>query len=125
MAEIVCLQKAIKEAKAAIEIVILPPFYPSGDEQSLVYEVLGRTVPERGLPLDVGVVVYNVWTVVDVWNVTQGKTVTHKILSIVGEVDNHTLLQVPLGTPIKDCLTQAKMKSGEMAVLLGGHMMGR
>lgn len=125
VAEIACLQKAIKEAKAAIEIVTLPPFYPAGDEQSLVYEVLGRIVPERGLPLDVGVVVDNVGTVVDVWNATQEKPVTHKILSVVGEVDNPTLLQVPLGTPIKDCLTQAKMKSGEMAVLLGGPMMGR
>ena len=40
--------------------------YPSGDEHILVYETTGRAVPKGGIPLDVGVVVSNVETVLNV-----------------------------------------------------------
>ena len=59
---IICLKgkhakamKAVREAVArdgsgTLEAFELKDFYPAGDEQVLVYEVLGRIVPERGLP---------------------------------------------------------------------------
>ena len=37
-------------------------FYPAGDEHVLVYDVLGRVVPEGGIPLNVGAVVQNIET---------------------------------------------------------------
>ena len=60
--EIASLQAAIDRAHADIEIFQMPTFYPAGDEQTMVQMVTGRSVPERGLPLDVGAVVDNVGT---------------------------------------------------------------
>ena len=55
------LKTAINElSEKEIELYPLDNFYPAGDEQVLVYEILGRVVPEGGIPLDVGVVVNKV-----------------------------------------------------------------
>ena len=42
-----------------IAIHAMPNVYPAGDEQFLVYETVGRVVPEGGIPLQVGVIVVN------------------------------------------------------------------
>ena len=47
---------------------ILENFYPAGDEQVTVYEVTGRIVPEGGIPLNVGVIVANVETMLNIYN---------------------------------------------------------
>ena len=46
-AEIAALEKAIREKHAAVEIFPMRTFYPAGDEQVLVQQVTGRSVPER------------------------------------------------------------------------------
>ena len=42
-------------AGTGLELFGLDNFYPAGDEQILVYEVTGSTIPPLGLPKDVGV----------------------------------------------------------------------
>jgi len=49
-----------------IELFTFDNFYPAGDEQVLVYEILQKIIPEGGIPLDVGVVVNNVVTLAQV-----------------------------------------------------------
>lgn len=124
-AEIEALQKAVDQAKAPIEIFQTEPFYPAGDEQTLVYCVTQRSIPEGGLPLDVGAVVDNVGTVLNIARAMEGKAVTHKRLSVIGEVEKPLMLEVPIGTNILDCIRPAKPKDQEYAVILGGPMMGR
>ena len=60
---VIALKKKYKEAtkiltdaigNRPIELALLPNFYPAGDEQTLVREVTGRSVPPLGLPLMVG-----------------------------------------------------------------------
>ena len=43
-----------------IEIFEMKTFYPAGDEQIMVQQVTGRSVPERGIPIEVNAVVDNV-----------------------------------------------------------------
>jgi len=43
-----------------MEVFSLGDFYPAGDEVVTVHEVTGLSIPEGGIPLDVGVVVLNV-----------------------------------------------------------------
>nr|WP_320026640.1 hypothetical protein [uncultured Acetobacterium sp.] len=50
----------------SIEVFPLKDFYPAGDEQITVYEVLKRAVPRGGIPLNVGCIVCNVETVLNV-----------------------------------------------------------
>lgn len=103
---VIALKKKYKEAtkiltdaigNRPIELALLPNFYPAGDEQTLVREVTGRSVPPLGLPLMVGAVVANVGTLVSVAHALDGKPVTHKFLTVTGEVKKPGIVCVPIG----------------------------
>lgn len=109
-----------------IELALLPNFYPAGDEQTLVREVTGRSVPPLGLPLQVGAVVANVGTLVSVANALDGAPVTHKFLTVTGEVRKPGVVRVPIGTPLSACLEAAGGPTvSDPVFILGGPMMGR
>ncbi|MEG1610371.1 MAG: SLBB domain-containing protein [Bilophila sp.] len=132
---VIALKKKYKEATGIlteaigsqpIELALLPNFYPAGDEQTLVREVTGRTVPPLGLPLQVGAVVANVGTLVSVANALDGAPVTHKFLTVTGEVKKPGIVRVPLGTSFSDCLAAAGgVTVSDPVFILGGPMMGR
>lgn len=125
-AEIDALRAAIDKAGAAIEICEMGVFYPAGDEQTMVQFVTGKTVPERGLPLDVGAVVDNVGTLLGIYDaMTEGKSVSSKYLSVVGEVREAIMIHTPIGTPITQCIEAAKPHLTDYAVIVGGPMMSR
>lgn len=123
--EIASLKKAIAEAGAPIEIFEMKTFYPAGDEQTMVQQVCGVSIPERGLPLDVGAVVDNVGTVLSIVGALEEKPVTEKFLSVVGEVQKPMMLKVPIGTPITECIAKAGATVSDYAVIVGGPMMGK
>ncbi|MDF2803322.1 MAG: proton-conducting rane transporter [Anaerocolumna sp.] len=124
--EITALKEAIASNNANIEIFEMRTFYPAGDEQIMVQQVTGRSVPERGIPIEVGAVVNNVGTVIAIYDAyTAGRTVTDKFLSIVGEVKEPIMLQVPIGTSIRECIEAACPTISDYAIILGGPMMGR
>lgn len=110
-----------------LEMALLEDFYPAGDEQILVRELTGRSVPPLGIPLQVGCIVANVGTLVSVdAAVRHGRAVTHKSLTVTGEVKRPGIVRAPLGTAVTECLAAcggALVK--EAAFILGGPMMGR
>lgn len=111
--------------KHAIYLHKMESFYPAGDEQVLVYEVLGRVVPEGGIPLQVGVVVNNVGTLINVSRAQKGINVTKRWLTVHGEVRRPSTFEVPIGTSITDALNLAGGPSvKEFKVIVGGPMMG-
>lgn len=104
----------------------LDDFYPAGDEQILVKEVLGRVVPERGLPLNVGCVVANTETVFNIARALDGEPVTTRYLTVAGEIAKPMVVSVPVGTPVKDVLAFAGGPLiRDYVVVDGGPMMGR
>ncbi len=109
-----------------IEVRIVPDTYPAGDEQILVYEVTRRTVPQGGIPPDVGVVVSNVSTLCNIASAMKGKPVTSRLVSVVGEVTNPVVVEVPIGTTVKDLLelTGNEIDFEDKSVLLSGVLMG-
>lgn len=123
--EIKALEEAITQSGAAMELFQMDTFYPAGDEQIMVRHVTGRSVSERGLPLDAGVVVDNVGTVLNVYHAMQGEPVTHKFLSVTGEVPEPIMLRAPIGTSVKECVEAAAPNCSDYALILGGPMMGR
>ena len=85
-----------------ISLHLLPNFYPAGDEQITVYEVTGRIVPEGGIPLQCGVIVSNVETMLNIYNAYfEDKPVTDSYVTFAGEVKNHITLKLPLGMTVK------------------------
>lgn len=124
--EIKALRGAIEETGAPVGLHLMESFYPAGDEQTLVYEVTGRVVPPAGIPMDVGCVVSNVATVLAISDARKDIPFTHKFLTVTGEVNVPTILRVPLGTPVTECIRMAGgAKLSDYAVLLGGPMMGK
>jgi Na+-translocating ferredoxin:NAD+ oxidoreductase RnfC subunit len=110
-------------APLGIEIFRLGDFYPAGDEFVTVYEVTGRVIPPGGLPLDVGCVVVNVETAL---NIERDVPVTHKYLSIAGDVPEPVTICAPIGLPFGDVLRGVGVDPDRVgSVLVGGVMMGR
>ncbi len=120
------LQEVLKDHEK-VRIQQVRAAYPMGDEVVLIYEATGRVVPPGGLPADKGVVVYNVETMYNLYRaVHEGRPVTSKVVSIVGEIDHPVTLRLPLGTTVKDAVAMAgKVTVKDPAYLMGGPMMGR
>lgn len=124
--EINALEKAIQKFNAPISIFKMNNFYPAGDEQIMVFEVTGRTVPPGGIPMEVGCVISNISTMLNVFHAQQGNNVTHKLLTITGAVNEPKILEVPIGTSFEDCLALAGGATiDDFLFINGGPMMGK
>ncbi|MBL7170557.1 MAG: electron transport complex subunit RsxC [Candidatus Omnitrophica bacterium] len=110
-----------------IEIVGLKTKYPQGGEKQLIKAILGREVPRRGLPLDVGCVVQNVGTVVAVRDaVIKKKPLIERVVTVTGSaVEEPKNLRVRIGTPFIELLNFCNFqKDSAGKVIMGGPMMG-
>lgn len=124
--EIAALERAIRELGSKAAIFQLDHFYPAGDEQVIVQQVTGLTVPPGGIPLDVGVVMSNAATVMAVHDALAGRPFTHKVLTVAGAVNKPVVVRVPLGTPLTECLSLAGGAAVEdYRLIVGGPMMGK
>ena len=125
------LLKALRQAcgrRRGFEVAGLDDTYPSGDEFLLVHELTGRRPPPGGFPTDVGVLVQNVETLVNLAAALDGEPVTETWLTVCGAVRRPYTAAVPLGAPIGDLLVQAGGYAGgaePWIALEGGAMMGR
>ena len=110
-----------------LTIAALPDIYPIGDEQRLVYEVLGRRVPPRGIPIEVGVVVLNIETLYNIAKALDGQPVIDTYVTVNGAVAEAATWAVPVGTTIGDVVDRAKplAELSNLAVIQGGPMMGQ
>ena len=99
------LSAAVKGTK--VELYLSDSFYPAGDEQNLVYCVTGRTVPTGGIPLDVGCVVSNVSTVLNIAAAMEGRPVTDKLVTVGGAVNHPVTVSAPIGAPLSALLEAA------------------
>ena len=109
----------------AVRVHLLGDYYPAGDEYDLVHETTGRLIPPGGIPLQIGAVVCNVETFVNIAAAAEGRPVTHKTLTIAGAVREPRTLTVPIGTSFRECLAAAGGATTSDPVLcIGGLMMG-
>lgn len=112
---------------ARIEIAPLGNYYPAGDEQILLTDITGKIVPEGGIPLDVGAVVSNVLTFVQIARAARGLPVTERAVTLAGEILKPQVAEVPIGMAVGDLLKLAvpAIAVDDIAVIDGGPMMGR
>ncbi|MCG8564991.1 MAG: SLBB domain-containing protein [Desulfobacterales bacterium] len=135
---VICLKGKHKKAMAAVKAAVakdttgrlecfeLRDFYPAGDEQVLVKEVMGRIVPEAGIPLQVGAVVSNVESLFNVAHAMDDQPLTHRYLTVTGEVAEPMVVKVPVGSLVSDVLAFAGGSLiSDYRVVDGGPMMGR
>lgn len=124
--EIKALKNSMTKFNSSVKLHLSRAFYPAGDEQILVYEVTGKTIPPGGIPLNVGAVVANSGTVFNVFEALQDTPVTYKFVTVIGEVGVPSIIKVPIGTAVKEVLEKCGgVRVRDYAVIMGGPMMGR
>lgn len=119
--------KTISKNDPNVEVKVLSSLYPQGGEKVLIYNTLGKVVPEGGLPLDVGVIIINVTTLATIAKfVETGLPLVDKVVTVDGSsINNPQNVIVPIGTPIKDVFDACGgFKEKPKKVLYGGPMMG-
>lgn len=115
-----------RQRKYSIGIFHMDDYYPAGDEQEIVREVTGKTVPPGQIPLAVGAVVSNVTTLCQVADALEGTPVTDRLLSIVGDTPKPCTISVPLGMDIGELLTATgNALPADKKIFSGGLMMGQ
>ena len=114
----------LKEYK--FDLFIYNDVYPAGDEFVLVYEITKKRIPPGGIPLQVGCVVDNVETIVNIAHaVEHDQAVTEKYITITGAVKNAITTRVPIGVTFNDCIAAAGgLTTDKPVALTGGLMMG-
>jgi len=109
-----------------IDVFELADYYPAGDEFILVNEVLGKVVPEGGIPLNVLAVVCNVESLLNVSRAMEGQPVTDRYLTVCGEVRHPVICKVPIGTSANAVIDLAGgARIDDYRVVMGGPMMGK
>jgi Na+-translocating ferredoxin:NAD+ oxidoreductase RnfC subunit len=122
---VTALQKFLPKDNS-IKLHLLDNYYPAGDEFILVYEVTGKLIPEGGIPLNVGVVVNNVITLMQVAEACAGKPVTERVVTLAGEFNEPKIVIVPIGTSYTDLVALAGgLKIADAVLIDGGPMMGK
>lgn len=133
---IVAVKGGYKDTVAAVNAVLpqfekgkislLPEVYPAGDEVITIFEATGRVVPAGNIPISVGVIVFNVETALNIYNaVKNGTKVTHKFVTVAGEIKNPQTYFVPIGTPFEHLINlSGGMTRSDVTIVNGGPMTG-
>lgn len=118
---------AAKETFPKVSVSFLPEIYPAGDEVILTYEATGRVINPGELPISVGVTVFNVETVLNIYRaVNEGAPVTHKYVMVAGEVKEPAVVRVPIGMTYKEAVDLCGGATIDAPVyLIGGPMTGK
>ena len=111
----------------SMRIHILRDVYPAGDEVITIWMATGRRVPPAALPLDVGVVVNNVQTLINVARaVDEDAPVTTRTITVTGAVHHPITVTVPVGVSFGELLELAGGATiADAAYINGGPMMGK
>lgn len=111
-----------------IRVQALKVQYPQGGEKQLVDALLKREVPSGGLPIDVGVVAFNVGTIYAAYLAIQkNKPLIERVVTITGKsVQNPSNFLTRIGTPVSFLVEKAGGLPEDTAkVVNGGPMMGK
>lgn len=109
-----------------IKIFIMESVYPKGMEKIVIYNVLGREVPAGKLPKDVGCVVMNTTSLMELGKYLKtGIPLVNKLITVDGTaIANTQNVLVPIGTIISDLLDFVGLNEEPKLLMMGGPMMG-
>lgn len=108
-------------------VMVLPSRYPQGAEKLVIFNTVGRVLPEGKLPIDVGVIVINCTTLAFLASyIRTGMPLVRKTVTVDGgAVKRPQNLIVPIGTPLSSVFDACGgFKEEPDRILYGGPMMG-
>ena len=122
------LRQALAQyADIEIKLMLISSLYPAGGEKQLIKSITGIEVPANGLPVDVGVVCYNVGTAVAVKKaILDAEPLISRIVTITGPgITQPCNLEVLFGSLINEIIEQCGGYNESFEYLImGGPMMG-
>ena len=111
-----------------IKVLGLKVKYPQGGEKQLIKALLNREVPSGGIPIDIGVVAFNVGSVYAVYEAVQkNKPLIERVVTVTGKgLKNPSNYVVRIGTAISDVIEAAGgLPETTGKIISGGPMMGK
>lgn len=120
--------KTAAEKEQHITVQALKVKYPQGGEKQLIQALLKREVPSGGLPIDVGVVVFNVGTAhASYMAVQKNRPLIERVVTVTGKSLAHpSNFLTRIGTPVSFLIEKAGgMPEDTAKVINGGPMMGK
>jgi Na+-translocating ferredoxin:NAD+ oxidoreductase RnfC subunit len=118
--------KANLDSFPKLQIKLLKEVYPMGDEVVLIYETTGKKVAPGSIPIEIGVAVFNVETVLNIYKAVNSKEPVHsKYLTIAGEVKNPVTIKAPIGMSVEEAVSIAGgAVIKDFVYFMGGPMTG-
>ena len=110
-----------------IDVFVAKTKYPQGAEKTLIKRVMGRIVPNGGLPADVGVVVSNISTVKAISDAIQtGMPLIERVATVTGpKIKNPGNFIVKIGTDVQELIDYCGgTTEDDVLIKMGGAMMG-
>ncbi|MFR9651590.1 MAG: electron transport complex subunit RsxC [Rikenellaceae bacterium] len=121
--------RKLNDKRTGIKVESLKVMYPQGGEKQLIEAVTGRQVPPPpALPIDVGVVVVNVATVLAIYDAVQRrKPLFERVVTVSGKsVAEGRNLLARMGTSTEEMIAAVGgLPEDTGKVIGGGPMMGR
>jgi electron transport complex protein RnfC len=120
--------KLLAQKYPGTTVSVLEVKYPQGGEKQLIKAILNREVPSGGLPVDVGVVAFNVGTAFAVYEAVQkNKPLIERIITVTGKsLKQPANFRVRIGTPLTSLIEAAGgMPDDTGKIIAGGPMMGK
>ncbi len=119
------MRVAAQAAGGGIEVIAVPTIYPGGGAKQLIRVLTGIEVPSGQRSTELGVQCFNVATASSVWRaLVRGEPLTHRIVTIAGNVREPRNYETPLGSPVSHLLALAGELPGTTGHIMGGPMMG-
>ncbi len=115
-------------SEPGITVQALKVQYPQGGEKQLIDALLKREVPSGGLPIDVGVVAFNVGTIYAAYLAVQkNRPLIERVVTVTGKsVSNPSNFLTRVGTPVSYLVEKSGGLPEDTAkVINGGPMMGK
>jgi len=115
------------ENEPDIDVCMLQTKYPQGAEKSLIKALINKEVPSGGLPMDVGVVVQNVGTVLAAYEaVYKDRPLVERVITVSGYgIRQPQNLLVRLGVPFEEIINYCgSFVETPGKIICGGPMMG-
>jgi electron transport complex protein RnfC len=110
----------------AISVKAFSSKYPGANEAQIVYELTGRELSKDKKGVDIGTVVLDAISVVEIYNAfVYGEPSTHRAVTVNGDaVNKPTVLWTPMGTPVSELIGACGIneKCTDIRVLLGGSL---
>lgn len=125
--EALAVMQVFAQSEPRLTVLEVPSIYPQGASEMLIKTVTGKEIPLGSSARDMGILMINVATTVAVYDALHlDQALSHRICSVVGDVQTPQNILFPMGTPVHELIEACGGVVGDVSrVIIGGFMMGK